>query len=88
VNSAVVSSPKNENNIAAVQRVVRLHLPNEDHLPVNTLAAIGDTKKGRSLAINHAEIERRDNSEYSLKERFVLFSHHNKWNLSHHGNIQ
>jgi hypothetical protein len=76
---AFALSPKNENNTSAVQGVVRFHLPNEDHLltvnherkemsvAVNNLAAVGDTKKGRSLTVNHTEMKRRDNLEYGKK---------------------
>jgi hypothetical protein len=81
VNSVVAFAPslKNENYTGVVQRVVRFHLPNEDHLPavnhvrkersvaVNNLAAIGDTKKRRSLAVNHARMEMRDNLEFNRK---------------------
>ena len=50
---------------------MRFYLPNEDHLPVvnharkqmsvvvNNLVAVGDTKKGRSLVVNHAKMVRR-----------------------------
>jgi hypothetical protein len=54
-------------------------LPNEDHLSavnharkeksvaIDNLAAVGDTKKRRSLVVNHARTKMRDNSEFNRK---------------------